>query len=268
MNRGLKRGHILFFVLIIAISFNIHALKSIVTEAVESVERLRLQRFTSGYLEENSSNFRIRYAPGDGDMVSRVIEQAERQLGLVSGYFEYHSESRITLIIYPNRNDLEAGLRLSSDGTTLGAFYAGTVSIISPKVWGEEGDQAEEGLYIHELTHLIMEEMAGGNYPIWFTEGMALYQEYINTGFEWGREYIFEKAPYSVEELTRGFNDLDQVLAYKQSFLLVKEMMQRSARSDVIKLFDRLKTGEAFPLAFEKAMGYTLKDLENDIEHK
>jgi hypothetical protein len=265
MIRGLKRGHILFFVVIIFVLFNIYTFKAVVTEAVQGVERLRLQRFTAGYLTEESSNFRIRYAPGDVDVVPRVVAQAERQLDLVSQYFGYYPGSKITLIIYPNRNELETGLRLSADRTTLGAFYAGTISIISPAIWGDEGDQAEEGLYIHELTHLIMEDIAGGNYPVWFTEGMALYQEYLNTGFEWGSEYIFENNPYSIEELSRGFSGLDQVLAYKQSFLLVKAMMEKSTKQDVLKLFDRLNKGVSFPRAFEETLGYSLEHLESIV---
>jgi hypothetical protein len=262
---GFKRGRALLLALIMALIFssNLFSIKTVIVNAAESVERLRLERLTAGYLTKDTENFRIKFALEDAGVIDRVASEAERQLAIVSDYFGYKSQKRITLIVYPDKEDMERGLRISSNGTTLGAFYAGTIIVISPQKWGKEGEQAEGGLYIHELTHLIMGDMAKGNYPVWFTEGMALYQEYLNTGFEWGKDYIFKNQPYTMEELTLHFNKLDQILAYKQSFLLVKAMMERNKKEQILDLFNRLKAGEKFSEAFEGSLGYPLEELEN-----
>ena len=42
--------------------------------------------------------------------------------------------------------------------------------------------------FVHELTHLVVDDLAGGNFPVWFTEGSALYMEYMLLGYEWGRD--------------------------------------------------------------------------------
>ncbi|MDI6705020.1 MAG: peptidase MA family metallohydrolase [Bacillota bacterium] len=237
-------------------------IKSAVANIYGSIERNRLERITTGYLIKDTENFRIKFSSEDLETVDRVAGEAERQLALAADYFGYQPKDKITIIVYPNKEDLEKGLRLSSGGTTLGAYYAGTISIISPKKWGIEGQEAEKGLYLHELTHLIMDDMAGGNYPVWFTEGLALYQEYLATGFEWGKDYIFKEQPYTVRELTLQFNKLDQFLAYKQSFLIVKEIMERSSIEEVLALFQLLKKGQAFETAFARSLGYSLSELQ------
>lgn len=261
---GFKRGFILLLagILVFFVFQNLFVVKSAVTNIYGSIERNRIERITTAYLTKDTANFRIKFSPEDLGIVDGIAKEAERQMTLVSDYFEYQPKGKITLIVYPNKEDLEKGLRLSSGGTTLGAYYAGTISIISPRKWGAEGQEAEDGLYLHELTHLIMDDMAGGNYPVWFTEGLALYQEYLATGFEWGKDYIFKEQPYTLGELTMQFNKLDQFLAYKQSFLIVKDIMERSSREEVLSLFGLLKKGESFETAFARSLGYPLSELQ------
>lgn len=223
---------------------------------VEGLERARLHRLTTGYTVKETENFIIRFYAGDAKVLHRVANQAEGQLELAAEFFGYRPENKILLTVYHDKDHLQKGLRLPSRGTTLGAYYAGTIGVLSPNVWGEEGDAAEKGLYLHELTHLLMADMAGGNYPLWFTEGMALYQEYLHTGFEWGKEYRFEKLPYTVEELTGDFARLDQFLAYKQSLLLVKTLVESEGRDKVTALLGALGTGMPFDKAFVQALGY------------
>ncbi|MGI6702583.1 MAG: peptidase MA family metallohydrolase [Clostridia bacterium] len=263
--RGFKRGlaAALAVLALALVFFAIDTVKPAVTALVQGAERMRLQGLTTGYSVKETEDFIIRFSAEDVGVVSRVEDQAKGQLGLVSEYFGYKPQKKIYLTVYHDREQLQRGLRLPYRGTTLGAYYAGTISVLSPNVWGDEGDQAEGGLYIHELTHLIMADMAGGNYPLWFTEGMALYQEHINTGFEWGKEHVFQRMPYSMKELTDDFAGLDQYLAYKQAFLLVKELAQREGREKILELFGVLKENTPFDEAFQRVFGYLPEDLYN-----
>jgi hypothetical protein len=244
---------------------NVSSIKSSAAVVVERVEILRLQRLTPGYFVMETENFNIRFAKEDADVVQRVADQAQRQFAMVTEYFQYEPKKKVTLTVYQDKDELREGLRLPYQGTTLGAYYAGTISILSPSIWGPEGDAAEEGIYIHELTHLIMADMAGGNYPMWFTEGMALYQEYINTGFEWGKDYKFKRPPYSIEELTEDFAGLDQFIAYKQSFLLVKALMEQEDRGKILELFQTLKKNTSFDLSFKRVYGYFPEEFERSF---
>jgi len=267
MFRGIRRDRVLVLLIILLVVFigSSYDTKAVILDAVKGVEKIRLERLTSEYKIKNTANFSIRYSKQDANVLDRVVYQAEKQYNTVTDYFGYCPCDKITLIVYPNKQELKKGLRLSSGDTTLGAYYSDTIGILSPNQWGEAGEQAEEGLYIHELTHLLMDKMASGNYPIWFTEGMALYQEYINTGFEWGQNYVFKNNPYSSEELTNHFNNLDQVIAYRQSFLLVKAIMDTNHKDKILALFIKLKSGEAFERAFEESLNFTLHELENKI---
>ncbi len=267
MLRGDKRSRVIgFFVLLVFVMvYSFSSVEILISDIVEIVESARLEAITSGYSTEDTEHFRIKYTTQDANVLDRVVQEAEEQYSTITGYFRFYPDDKITLIIYPSKEELEKGLRLPSEDATLGAFYSGTISILSPNEWGKAGDQAEKGLYIHELTHLIMDEMAAGNYPIWFTEGMALYQEYKNTGFEWGENYLFNNKPYSLEELTHHFNELEQMLAYRQSFLLVKAVMEKNDTGRLLELFGMLKKGVPFDRAFEAVTGYSPEDLEKSI---
>lgn len=255
--RGVSKGRVaLLAVLVLGAFFLGSGGVKPANAIVERWERVRLHRLTTGYTVKETENFIIRFYAGDAKVLHRVANQAEEQLALAAEFFGYRPKNKILLTVYHNKDHLRKGLRLPSRGTTLGAYYAGTIGVLSPNVWGEEGDAAEKGLYLHELTHLLMADMAGGNYPLWFTEGMALYQEYLHTGFEWGKEYRFEKLLYTVEELTGNFARLDQFLAYKQSLLLVKTLVESEGRDKVLVLLEMLGTGTSFDKAFVKVFGY------------
>lgn len=252
---------ILAVLILLPIIFGVQGLKPAAVVLLEGAERVRLQGLTVGYSVKETEDFVIRFPSEDIDVVHRVEGEAKRQLKLVTEYFGYKPEKQIYLTVYHDNEHLQKGLRLPREGTTLGAYYAGTINILSPKAWGVEGSEAEKGLYIHEFTHLIMADMARGNYPVWFTEGMALYQEFINTGFEWGKDYVFHRFPYSLEELSDNFPSLDQYLAYKQSFLLVKEIMEAEGKDKVLELFAVLSDNTPFDRAFPQVFGYSLEDL-------
>ncbi len=255
------RATILIMIVLLSIVVGTNVLKPATVALVEGAERIRLQRLTAGYGIKETEDFIIRFPIEDTDIVHRVEAQAKPQLRLVTEYFGYSPKKKIYLNVYHDNHYFQKGLRLPDGGTTLGAYYAGTVNVLSPKAWGDEGAAAEQGLYIHEFTHLIMADMASGNYPTWFTEGMALYQEYINTGFEWGKEYIFYHMPYSLKELTFHFDSLDQYLAYKQSLILVKMTMELEGKEGILRLFEALRNGTPFDRAFNETFGYRPEDL-------
>ena len=266
--KGVSKGRVALLAVLVVGSFFLGAGGIKPAHAiVEGVEKVRLSRLTTGYNVKETENFVIRYYDGDAEVIHRVANQAEGQLALAAEFFGYRPEDKILLTVYHDKDYLQKGFRLPSRGTTLGAYYAGTIGVLSPSVWGEEGDAAEKGLYLHELTHLLMADMAKGNYPLWFTEGMALYQEYLHTGFEWGKEYRFEKLPYTVEELTGDFARLDQYLAYKQSLLLVKTLIELEGRDKALVLLEMLGTRTSFDKAFAQVYGYPpghLWDLLNE----
>jgi hypothetical protein len=265
--RGYKRGRLIVFLAFafIMLFLNSGGIKTAAAVMVERAETIRIRKLTQGYSVLETENFSIRFAEKDAAVVQRVAHQAEKQFNLAAEYFGYKLEKKTVLTVYHDKERLQQGLRLPYRGTTLGAYYAGTISILSPSIWGIEGDAAEEGLYIHELIHLIMADMAGGNYPLWFTEGMALYLEYINTGFEWGEEYVFDSPPYSLAELTGEFVNLDQFIAYKQSFMIVKELMEREGRDKVLELFESLRSNISFDLAFTRVYGYSPVEFERSF---
>ncbi|TZE80868.1 hypothetical protein [Calorimonas adulescens] len=105
--------------------------------------------------------------------------------------------------------------------------------------------------FTFELTHLIVDDIAKGNYPVCFTEGVALLEEYRINGFMWGDSLDGDDHPYKVEELTSSFNYLDAEKAYRRSFEIVKGISDEKGFTAVLDVIKYLGEGKSFPSAID-----------------
>lgn len=112
-------------------------------------------------------------------------------------------------------------------------------------------------VFIHELTHLMVDYLAKGNFPMWFTEGSALFMEYTFLGYEWGQD-VKEFKHFTLEDLTHRFSELDEYLAYKQSFLMVRSIIETFGRDKYLTLLKSLGRGKNFSSAMEQI--FDIKD--------
>lgn len=214
---------------------------------------------TKDYKVRETKNFIIRYGVEDEDVIELIEKAAERDYENVCSMFDYHPKDKTTVIVYTHPEELLKNSYLKQEKPPMGVYIASTIQILSPKLWISEEENMEdifmnEGPMVHEFTHLIIDDLTKGNYPLWFTEGVALYQEYVQTGYEWGKNESFEGNPYTVKELTNDFLDLDEVLAYKRSFEIVKDVVKENGFDYVNQLINDLGKGqpiEAYSEVFE-----------------
>lgn len=97
---------------------------------------------------------------------------------------------------------------------------------------------------LHELVHLFTDHIGNGNFPMWFTEGVSLYFEYMVDGYEWGKGLVFTATDtYTIKELSGNFYNLNQYRAYTQSFRLVKNMVEDNGLGKLIDIIESLGKG-------------------------
>jgi len=143
----------------------------------------------------------------------------------------------------------------------MGVYWGGVVRVLSPKAWVDTNDievisarfRAESTLG-HEFAHLLLDYMTQGNYPRWFSEGLAQYEEYLISGHVWSEPYIDGKPPYYSYGEMAAFERLDdQAKAYNQAFLMVYYMVREYGWERMIGLCRELSTGQNFGAAVQKA---------------
>jgi hypothetical protein len=221
---------------------------------------------TRNFNIRETEHFVIKYEEEAMEDVDLVALAAEDKYNEITEMFKYSPEKKVTVILYDNPQKLMDNANLKQSKPPMGVYYASTIQILSPNQWIPENQDMEyifinQGPMVHEFTHLIVDDLTRGNYPLWFTEGLALYQEYVQTGYEWGRNMDYDDQPYTVEELTEEFSQLDETLAYKRSFELVRNLAEREGFDSLLTLLGELQKGKSFEEANYAVFGGTVESI-------
>lgn len=204
----------------------------------------------SHYENEQVKNFSIRYHSSNIDKLND-LENIIREYGdRVFNFFGFIPDRSIEIILFDNEQHLQHSLGIPDDQPTIGAYSGGKIALLAQQEHGVEEDMLINS-FVHELAHLVIDEMAGGNFPTWFTEGSALYMEYRLLDYEWGQELV-SMEPYSMEELTSHFDKLDEYCAYRQAFVYVRDLIERVGWDNYLALLQNLKNGRDFSTEFMK----------------
>lgn len=243
-------------------------------EAVYSLYRDRGKAQTlaelQGYHRQSSEHFDIFYTDDDENVVSMVLETAEEAWEPVVDQVGYRPQGRVPLILYPSRASLRQAFGWGNGESAMGVYWKGTIRLLSPNVWiDEESPKQKRKVFrklnpiAHELTHYVLDYLTDGNYPRWFTEGLAQRVEYSVSGYLWiESESSLRQNLYTLEDLERQFDKLEnQPLAYRESYLLVDYMAKRLGEERLGDLIQRLGDGTPFRIAVENTYGMKVEQI-------
>ncbi|HHV71789.1 MAG TPA: hypothetical protein GXX38_04155 [Clostridia bacterium] len=215
--------------------------------------------------------FTVKYKQEDKAVGEIVLRQAEEFYeALLEEYRVSNLPIPITIVVYPSSEELSSSFGWPAQERALGAYYAGSIRLLSPRAAYQGARNLEElevlyrayGPFIHEFTHLIIDYKAHGNYPRWFTEGLAQYEEYRLTNLIWSEK---GERWYSLGELDgRHFDEIeDQSGVYWQSLQMVKDLMENYFEADGdngLELFlTELASGKTFEQVFAEQFGLDLE---------
>ncbi len=207
-----------------------------------------------------SEHFYIKFKPEDRTQAELVLATAERFYRPVARDFGFTPKFKIPIILYSNQKELDKSFGWESNVTAEGVYCAGTIRVLSPKAWVDATDPVKikktftsTGPMAHEFTHLMVDYLAGGNYPRWFTEGVAQYEEYKVTGFEFNTPAGSLNQPlYSMSKLTADFDNLpNQFLAYRESLFAVRFIVDQYGEGALYDLMKQLGQGVEFNQAMQ-----------------
>jgi hypothetical protein len=205
-----------------------------------------------------SDNVKIYYVDTSPLCLKMIEENCEKSIKQVLKDFGYNPGSKIIIIIYPEYEEMADRIGLGTGSAAMGVYYGGVISILEPAKWiGSSYNMVEifnrEGPILHEFTHYILDYMTGGNIPVWFTEGVALYEEYKVNGVIWAQNKLYNDY-YTVEELEKNFYSLDETKSYKESFLIVKYIEERFGMNCIKDIAKELRNGNSIDEALQKTI--------------
>lgn len=212
-----------------------------------------------------TEHFRIKYTSADAEVVSMVAEASEQAYESVTEFMGYRPQDKIIIVIQPGREELRQVFGWTGTETAMGVYWGGSIQLLSPRQWmkGESAaDFMHSGPMVHEFTHLVFDYMTNGNYPRWFTEGLAQYVEYRVNGYEWRQtSNTLNQALYSMPELEGNFDGLtNQSLAYRESFMAVRYIAEVYGTDKLQQVIVGLKQGKSMENAVRTATGLKYAD--------
>jgi hypothetical protein len=221
----------------------------------------------NGYQMRNGEHVVVYYTNSDQNIVDWVVQTADAAFGPVTEQVGFTPAKKVPVIIYPTRDELRSAFGWGNGESAMGVYWSGTIRLLSPNVWiGEREETAKRQVFdrinpiAHELTHYVLDYMTNGNYPRWFTEGLAQLIEYEISGYLWIEEdSTLRQQLYTLEDLDHRFDQLDnQPLAYRQSFLLV-DFLGRTYGAEAMKaMVGQLSAGTSFHTAVERVFGKSI----------
>jgi len=228
----------------------------------------KLNYETRHMAEYQTDHFIIKYTPADAGMVQMVAQAAEQAYNPVINELGFTPKGKTLILVYPDKAELRKAFGWSGNESAMGVYWGGVIQLLSPRVWLKDGDSVAEfiqqGPMVHEFTHLVFDHVTSGNYPRWFTEGLAQYVEYQVNGYEWmAPTNNLNQTLYTMDQLDNDFDDLDnQSLAYRQSLAAVRYIAEVHGDDKLKQVISSLKAGLSIDKAIKQATGMSYAEYD------
>jgi hypothetical protein len=203
-----------------------------------------------GYESYETEHFIILFKPESRSDVPVVANAAEKARYIVGRDFNYFPGEKIPVVIYPDSASLQAAFNWPADESAQGVYYRGFIYVQAPGALiggagGVEKTFFERGPMVHEYTHLVVDRLTSGNYPRWFTEGVAQYEEERVTGYSLEKDfYVDWSSRYSTKDIFTRFDELPDVpKAYLQSLDMIKSLAGERGINEIKNVMALLRSG-------------------------
>lgn len=230
-------------------------------------KRVLLWYFARGMDSLPGERFVVFYEDGRSIDARVVFEAAESFYPQLASDFGVDVGSRTPVRLYADMRDLNRSFGWPLNASTMGVYWAGSIRVLAPEAWIGEGEEQEirtlfmeSGPMAHEIAHLFVDQVTRGNCPRWFNEGVAQYQEYRLTGFNFGEARAFPtQIAYTLTEL-ENFDTLEnQNRAYHQSFSMVVFLIEFRGWPAVLEVLTELGAGRSLDEAIVMVTGSNLQ---------
>lgn len=229
-------------------------------KALKVFAHIKSSELTPEFNIYETENFIIKYTDKDEDIVrdiGKIFEKSRKVEGLRYGYYP---KNKTIVFLYNDQESMWDYQQSIRGQAVMGLYNMGIIHVLSPKAYLSqkqinERDFEKGGPILHEYVHYVLDEKSGGNMELWFTEGIALYEEHEVDGVEWAPGFIYESY-FTGSELRKDFAGLEETQSYEQSYDIVKGLIEQHGKESIIALLEKLKKGNTLDEAFKGVYGY------------
>jgi tetratricopeptide (TPR) repeat protein len=216
-------------------------------------------RLNSRFYETRGAHFTVMFeGPADDIAGRRVVELLEQAYLNVGRRLSTYPDEPVTVVLYTRQqfHDITRSPQWA-DGA-----YDGRIKI--PMAGALDRSEDLRRILGHEYVHAIVAGLAGSTVPVWLNEGLASALE--PGDLSWARQALAADGHrLRFADLERGFGRLSQsqaAVAYAQSALGVKKLIELRGEAALVTLLQGLGRGEPFESAFHRAILMRLDEFQ------
>lgn len=216
-----------------------------------------------------SSHFLVLYPPGDRQSAEKITDLASNDYRREIANLGLHPSGRLVIAVYPSEALLNRAVGMAPQQNNIGFYWHGVIDVLGPKGLHQAlgiapSSYPTDGPVAHELGHALLNIGAYGNYPAWFNEGIAQWEDYRLTGYQWltPQNYLQKDPLYTYSELSSQFYRLPhQSLAYREGLGMVEYMTRMGTPNTLPALIKVLGHGTPFDAAVQQIYGTSIQTL-------
>jgi tetratricopeptide (TPR) repeat protein len=202
-----------------------------------------------GFQQNLSPHFTVLFeGPAEQRMAGAAVELLEKAYWRIGTTLLAYPSGIITVVLYTDEQFRD----ITRSPSWAGGLFDGKIRV---PMRGALGDPLQlEKVLAHEFTHALVKSLAPRGVPTWLDEGMAVVFE---AGDLARADRLVRQAPSVIPltQLHNGFLQLppEQVpLAYAESELAVRALMERGGPLSLAALLQDLAAGREFAESFER----------------
>ena len=222
-------------------------------------------RTESRFAETRGVHFRALFeGPVDQGLARRAVDLLEATYRRIGDSLQFYPTQSIEVVLYTSQQFRD----ITRGPTWAGGVYDGRIRV--PVKGALDQIEELERVLAHEYVHALVAGIAGRGVPAWVNEGLAVVLE---PGGLAGAERVVaaaRKRP-ALPELHTGFSGLPDAqaqLAYAESALAVRRMLDVRGPSAVVMLLRDLGAGAQFSTAFHQRIGLRYEEFQDAVARR
>jgi tetratricopeptide (TPR) repeat protein len=222
-------------------------------------------RTESRFAETRGVHFRALFeGPVDQALARRAVDLLEAAYRRIGEALQFYPTQSVDVVLYTSQQFRD----ITRGPAWIGGVYDGRIRVPVRGALEQAGDL--ERVLTHEYVHALVGGVAGRGVPAWVNEGLAVALE---PGGIAGAEQLLASARSRprLATLHNGFGGLPDplvALAYAQSALAARAMLDLRGPSAVLTLLRDLGAGAEFNTAFHQRIGVRYEEFQDAVARR
>jgi hypothetical protein len=211
------------------------------------------------FYESRGAHFRVLFeGPADEALARRAVEMLEAAYWRVGRALTTYPSQTIEVVLYTQQQFRD----VTQAPDWSGGAYDGRIRVPVRDALNEPEEL--ERVLAHEFVHALVVALGGRSVPVWLNEGLATVFE--PGGVEHAERVLHEldrrPALRELEGSFRGLSRDSAIVAYAQSAVAARRMIELRGAAAVVALLQDLGRGVAFDSAFLQRLALRYGDFE------